>query len=442
MKIALVGQSGRDSDNPLANTSRLVNVYAENTTTGERILKSVLGMQVHTQLPAVLIRAMGSIDGEAYAVCGGRLWSVPSDGAARSLGAVTTGHASISGNNGSVTVQAGTRYFVWDGTTMTEPATGAFSAFGSVEYLDNYTVLTEAGGRRFQWSALANPNSLPGLNFSTADGADDKLVRAFALDGRLYLFKERSTEIWFNTGGSGPNAFQRVAGGVKGTGLRSHNLICRFDGGAFLVGSDNRASIAAGGQFQPVSTPAVETAIKEARPVACLSYEDEGHLFLCIIFQDAPAWCYDLTMGEWHERAEGVGLGPWSVSATARIGSEWAIGRNNGEISLLRRVNADGTLPMVREITTPTIRMDGGRALLREFEIFPSSGFEDGNVSLRLSRDGGATWTPDKTKALTRGAFDRRVIWRQLGMGRALTAKLRWTDPHDLCLSESARIAT
>ncbi|MTH33060.1 hypothetical protein GL279_00410 [Paracoccus limosus] len=440
MRFALVGQSGRDSDNPLGNTSRLVNIYAEKMTTGERALKSVLGMDPHVQLNGVLIRAMGVVDGVTYAILGGRLWRIRENGSASPLGQVTTGHASLSGNNGAVCIQAGTRYFVYD-SGMSEPATGAFSAFGSVEYIDNYTVLTEAGGRMFQWSDLADPKTLPGLNFSTADANDDKLVRAFALDGRLYLFKEHSTEIWYNTGASGAEAFQRVAGGVKGTGLKAHNLICRFDDGAFMVGSDNRASLIAGGQFQPISTPAVETAIRESLPVACLVYSDEGHTFLCIVLRDAPAWCYDLAMGEWHERAEGE-AGPWNVAASARLGDEWAIGRDSGEIAVLRRTNSDGGRPLIRELTTPTLRMDGARTVLREFEVFPSSGFRNGSISLRLSRDGGATWTPDKTRILTRGEFDDRAIWRNLGMGRALTAKLRWSDPYDLCLSENARIAT
>lgn len=443
MMVELVGQSGRDSDNVAANPARLVNVYAEKTVEGERVLKSVLGMDAHTQLDGVFVRAMGRVDGLTYAVCGGRLWRIGEDGAPMNLGAVDTSPASICGNNGYVCVQAGTRYFVYDPatSTMTEPAAGAFTAIGSVEFYGNYTVLTEAGGRRFQWSDLAEPGTLPGLNFSTADGKDDNLLRAMAMDGRLYLFKEESTEVWYNSGEAGAEAMVRMTGGVYDVGLRSRDLACRFEGGAFIVGNDNRAHLVSGGQFQPVSTPPVETAIKLHRPQACLTYSDEGHTFLALIFKDAPAWVYDLAMGEWHERAEGVNLGPWNVAASCKIGTEWAVGRNNGQVSILRRTNEDGSSPLVREITSRTLRMDGARAVLREFEIYPRQGFSAGTMDLHISRDGGATWTPPKPKSIGEtGQFGRRVIWKGMGQSRSLTAKLRWTDPADISLSTQARI--
>ena len=58
MMFDLVGQSGRDADDPSVNPSRLVNVYAERTTDGVRVLKSVLGMAPHSQLDGVFIRAL------------------------------------------------------------------------------------------------------------------------------------------------------------------------------------------------------------------------------------------------------------------------------------------------------------------------------------------------------------------------------------------------
>lgn len=445
MLVELVGQSGRDPDNVSANPARLVNVYAERTTEGERVLKSVLGMDFHTQLDGVFVRSMGRVDGVTYAVCGGRLWRINTDGSSTALGDLDTGSASICGNNGYVCVQAGTRYFVYDPDTdtITEPAAGAFSDIGSVEFFGNYTILTEAGGRRFQWSDLADPTDLPGLNFSTADGKDDNLLRAFAMDGRLYLFKDESTELWYNTGEAGAEAMARVAGGVWDIGLLARNMICRFEGGAFIVGSDNRAHLVSSGGFQPVSTPPVETAIKLKRPQACLTYADEGHTFLVIIFKDCPAWCYDLATGEWHERAEGVNLGPWNVAASCLLGREWAIGRNDGQISILRRSNSDGPTPLTREITSRTLRMDGVRTILREFELFPQQGFSAGTINLHISRDGGSTWSLPKPKPIGgQGEYGRRIMWRQLGQARALTVRIRWTMPRDMCLSTQARIET
>ena len=443
--IEFVGQSARDSDNIAADPSRLVNLYREKSGTGVPWLKSVLGMTPVVTLPGVFITAMSNVDGRLYAVCGGRLYQVSADGSSNDIGSVDHGPASISGNNGLVAVQAGARFFVHDPAagTIIEPAAGAFQDAGSCEFFENYTILTELDGRMFQWSELADPTDLPGLNFSTADGRDDNIVRAFALHGQLYLFKQRSHELWFNAGGAGAEALARVAGGVRDVGLRARDLICRFVGGAFMVGSDNRAHLVAPGGLQPVSTPAVETAIKLQRPSACISYEDEGHTFVCIIFRDGPAWCYDIATGEWHERAYGAEIGPWPVSASANLGSDWAIGGNSGMVAVMRRANMDGSVPLVREATSQTLYLDGARAVLREFEIFARQGLDSADIRLSLSRDGGMTWTPWKLRSLGQvGQYGQRIIWRNQGQARQVTARLRWTEPHETTVSAQCRIQT
>lgn len=441
MLIEFAGQSERDSDNPQADPSRLINVYRERVGTGTAWLKSVPGMAPLAVLPGTFVTAMENVSDRLFAICAGDLHRIQADGSTELIGSVETGRASIAGNNGKVTVAAGGRYFVWDGTSLTEPVAGAFSEFGSVEYFDNYTVLTEAGGRRFQWSELADPTDLPGLSFSTADGRDDNLVRPMALHGHLVLFKERSHELWYNTGEAGANAFLRVAGGVRDVGLRAHDLITRFTGAAFMVGSDNRAHLVTPAGLQPVSTIAVETAIKLHGPQSCVSYEDEGHTFCAIIFRDAPAWVYDVATGEWHERASGTDLGRWVVSRSARLGREWVVGSAGGQISVLRRVNTDGPTPLVREATSQTLYLDGARGILRELELFPERGIVAAHMDLEISRDGGMTWTPPKPRPVGPvGQYGRRVIWRGLGQARQLNARIRWTEPFDMSLSTKARV--
>lgn len=443
MLVEFVGQSAKDSDNIVADPSRLVNCFRERAGDGVPWLKSVLAMMPHCDLPGVFVEAMGVVDGKLYAVCGGVLFQIMRNGSIAQLGDVDHGAASIAGNNGYVTVQAGTRYFVWDieNSTMTEPADGAFGGFGSVEFFGNYTILTQSGGRMFQWSALADPTDLPGLNFSTADGRDDNLVRAMALHGQLWLFKQESTERWYLTGGAGAEALERAAGGVSDVGLKGHGLICKFSGGAFMVGSDNRASLIGPGGLQPVSTPAVETAIKLHRPVKCVHYADEGHEMCAIIFRDAAAWVYDIATGEWHERAEGPALEPWRASVSAKFGDDWYVGRNDGRISIMQRSDIDGDQPLIREAVSRTLYMDGERAVLREMEFFARNGFSDAVGEIALSRDGGNTWGPWKARPFGGvGEYERRIIYRNQGMARRVTIKLRWTKAANINISAQCRV--
>jgi hypothetical protein len=442
--VEFVGQSGRDPDNIAAQPSRLVNMYREPVSAPEGrtvySLKSVLGLRTFAEVGGVFVRAMRQVNAALYVLCNGRVYEIADDGSVTDRGAADdSAQASISGNNGDVLFVTGGKYYRWNGTSLTEPTAGAFSSFGSVEFIGNYTVLTELNGRRFQWSDLADASDLPGLNFSTADGRDDNIIRALQINGYLYLFKETSYEVWYLTGGGGAEAFERSAGGVVDVGLKSFGLIERFDGGAAMVGDDGRFYLVSQG-LQPVSTPAVETAIAHCDPQAVITYEDEGHTFLAIVFTDCPAWVYDLATGEWHERAQGDDLSPWRVSVTARFGSKWYAARSGGEILEFARTNADGGLPLVRRAVSRPLYMDGRRFVCRELEIFPRQGFAAGSVMLRLSRDSGLTWGAPKVRSWGVGEYAKRIIWRQMGEFRQMVAELTISDAIECSLNATARV--
>lgn len=442
-QIEFVGQSARDGDNIAGNPSRLINAYREPITSGGRAaysIKSVLGTAPYLSSPGLFTRALAVVDGTMYSAAGGNLYRV---GAVLvDAGAIEDDeNTTISGNEGKVTVVAGGEYSLLDGVTMTNPTAGAFADFGAVDYLGGYTILTERNGIRFQWCDYANPASLPGLNFASADATDEKLTRPLVLNGLLYLFKPNSFEVWFPTNDAGAKAFMRQAGGVGEVGLKSFNLITRFPSGAFFVGSDNRAHIIAG-SVQPVSIPPVETALKQNRPRACFTYEDEGHTFCAITFVDGLAWVYDVATGEWHERAEGVQLQPWGVTCAAKWQGEWYCGHDDGSIRRFDRVSVDGTQPLIREVTSRTLYQDGARFPVSEVELFPRQGFTSGLIELFVSRDGGVTWSDAKPRTIGPvGNYGGRVIWRALGLCRNLTVRARVSEADAFTMLADGRVA-
>ena len=443
--LEFFGQSASDSDNIAANPARLLNCYREPVAGGGRsaaILKSVPGLAAFCETGGVFTRALGEIENQLYAVVGGRLYQINDAGAETDLGAIADDEdTTIAGNNGDVTIVANGQYYLWNGTTLTNPTAGAFSAFGSHDYIGNYTVLTEQGGRRFQWSDIADASDLPGLNFSTADGRDDNLIRPFAINGVLYLFKETSHEVWYITGQSGASAFERQAGGVVDIGLKAHNLITRIPGGAFFVGDDNRAHLVSGA-VQPVSIPAVETAIQTQTPRACFTYEDEGHTFCVITFRDCAAWVYDLALGEWHERAEGVLLDPWTATCSAKYRGSWYCGRDDGKILRFAQIGTDAGGPLVREATSRTLYQDGQRFTVSQLELFPRQGFQDATIEVEVSRDGGLTWSPPKPRVIGPiGAYAGRVMWRSLGQFRQITARVRYSEATPFTMQAEGRLA-
>lgn len=448
--VNFVVSSGRDADNVAGNTNRLVNCYLEKASEDKWFVKSVLGTEPHAQVTGVFVRCMQEIGGLLYVASGGRLWSVTRSGAVADLCEILDDeNTSISSNNDKIAVTAGAEYFVYDPATgiVTGPSGGAFDAASSVDFLGHYSVITEEGGRRFMWSDLADPETLNGLYFTTADGRDDLIIRGASLGALFVVFKEKSHELWYNTGGAGAEAFARVTGGVRDVGLAGFNLLCKLpsaaSGQAAFVGSDGRLYMFSGGSASAVSTPALETAIAQKEMRALLTYEDEGHTFVCLVFRDDVAWCYDLTTGFWHERAEGPRHSPWTARATAKMGDDWMIGQDGGKVSKFSRVNRDGPATLYRMAVSETLYMGGKRFIVRALELKPRQGFTGADVLLRLSRDGGLTWTLDKPMPMGGvGHYGRRLIWRNLGQARQLTAAIGWTAPVDVSFSTKAEVTT
>lgn len=442
-QLQFFGPSGRDADNRAANSARLTNCYLEPVALGGRTgfaVKAVPGMTGFVTVPGIFVRAMGEIGGLLYAISNGRLYSISTAGAVSDLGAVDDSpNATLTGNSGVVAMTVDGRYFILSGGVISEPAAGAFSAFGAAEFIGGYTVLTELNGRRFQWSALANAASLPGLNFSTADGRDDNAIRPFQINGALYIFKERSHEVWYITGQAGANVFERMTSGVIDVGLKAFGLICRTDLGAFMVGDDNRAYIIGEG-LSPVSNPAIETAIATENPQFCFTYDDEGHTFCGIAMKDGPARVFDVATGEWHERAYGGDFGPWPVVASARFGQRFHVALSGGQILSLGTARTDDGVPLLRRMVSRTLAMDGRRFTVSELEVFPRQGFDAASIMLRMSRDNGMTWGAPKVRAFTVGQYAKRVIWRTLGQFRQATAEITISDAADITMNAEGRV--
>lgn len=432
-KLEFAGQSARDQDNIAANPSRLINCYREPIVPGGRsgyAIKSAPGLTPVATLPGD-VRAMASVDGKLFVSINGGIYQIY-DGELSFLDDLPEGNDIImSGNNARVTITVGGGYVVLiptlSGLIITTPTPGAFTHASAHDYIGNYTVLTERNGRRFQWSDIANPTSLPALNFSTADGRDDNLVRPMGINGALYLFKETSHEVWYLTGGAGAEAFERQSGGVYDVGLKDKMLICKIPGGAFFIGDDGRANLLAGG-ITPVSTPAVEVSIAKSTPRACFMYEAFGHTFCAVLFADRPAWIYDIATGEWHERAESADLGAWQAKCSTKFEGAWYVGRNDGVLQF-GDVVTDVDVPMVRQITSRTLEVGRRFAVVDALEVFPRQGFNSHSLTLEVSRDGGLTWSAPKPATIgPLGNYGQRIIWRALGAARQFTARLTAPD--------------
>lgn len=447
MKAEFVGPSARDDKFPTGGTSRLINGYREPMVPGGRaphVLRAVPGMQSFASIPAVFARAAVLYDNKITTVVAGRLWSISADGALVNIGDVQAADdiVSIAVSTGIACVVSNRKYWTWNGTTLANPTTGAVTDAGSVAQLGNYVLVSEFNGRRIAWSNLAAPGTFGGLNFKSAEITAEPIIRLVTFKDALFVFKAGGYETWTVTGLSGPDAFARIDGAQGEPGLLAYNLVTTFPNGMAWVGTDGRLHVLGVG---PISTPPLEVAIETLGPKRLFFYEQRGHGFICLTFEDAPAWCYDTATGEWHERDQNGG--PWLATLSVKMGPDWYLGTDVGRFAKLGASCTDFGRPMVRRYVSNTIETDE-RFVIDAVEAFPRLGDVQGDgtpakITLKMSRDAGMTWGTAKDRDVgTTGAWENRLVWRGLGQFRRATLEVSQTGPVDIPMLSTLDVVT
>ena len=229
------------------------------------------------------------------------------------------------------------------------------------------------------------------------------------------------------------------------TGLKAFGLIAKIPGGAFFIGDDGIAYVTGGTtQLQPVSTPAVNEAIRINEATNCFYYEASGHKFCVIRFRDRPALCFDLATGLWHERAADEN-GAWGATSAARAFGEWRFSGFNGEIRTAAQTYQDAGAEMIRRAVSMPMGDGAARFIVRAVQIFGDAGAanigREASVMVRFSRDGGRSWGPFRTASMgALGQYGTRAVFRNCGQARVLVAEIRVTDPAPLALWSAAEV--
>jgi|GEM_PF-2341379 len=440
--LNFVTQSSRSADDIGYSPERLVNVYPEagpQNAKGPVVLRSVLGRATFATTSKPIVRAMEFFNNRIYLVSGGRLFSMQENATVTNHAAITDDVIStISSSGDLITIAAGGTYYVWnlDTSTLSTPGSGKITNVGTVGLMDHYTLLTEQGGDFIEWTTQADPETRNALFFARNESQNDDTLRV--MTDRLYpwFFGQTSTEVFYNTGLSGADAFLRVTGGALETGILAANLATKTEEGLFFIGDDKVAYLTIDAQLRAVSTPAVNEAIDGETPSHCFYYEDRGHRFCVVRFANRPAWIYDMATGLWHERSSGTNLAAWDViDAVKAWSSVWYCVTTDGTVYSMTRANTDVTDPLKRWMTSSSLYLEGNQFSISELELLGEFGesASEATIMFELSRDGGRTFGNVMTRSAgTLGDRELRVVLRALGRQRNFVVRVTVTDATDL----------
>jgi hypothetical protein len=409
--------------------------------------------------------------GSLFVVSGFQIFTVYFDGVnwiATLLGALSSGSSvvkaksTVYANRDAITVfvdqtiayAAFFKYSTLTTTFGTLAALGYVDVNGPthVELIDNFFIYNKFQSNQIFVSDFNSLNVSP-LSFASAEANPDYVQGHISNHNQLWIFKDRSTEIWQDTGNA-DFPFERIQGGIIEIGCYARYSIAKINGFVFWLGRTELGKgaiyAASGLTPQKISTGAVESAINSysgGAEITAYTYQTEGHSFYVLNFTQGT-WVYDLSTKLWHERAY-LNAGTLerhraNYHAFDPTTNYHFIGDyTTNSLYRLDDTNfTDNLNPIMRLRAAPFVSAGGNRVFCKALQIDMESGVgldaglqgSDPQVMMDYSDDGGHTfvsqiWTTIGGKIGGIGQYNTRVIWRRLGSFRSRVFRIKITDP-------------
>jgi len=390
----------------------------------------------------------------------GRVTAVAADPAFGTL-ATSSGTLSITDNGEEVLIVDDNQGYWANATTLASltTLTNGVDFPGNVPrigFIDGYFAAQKRSTNQWYLSKLYAP-TFDLADVASAESSPDRLFSLQTHRGEVWLFGDRSTEVWGNTGAI-DFPFQRNAAVQLPVGILAPHSVVASPTALYWLGNDTMGHTACwtteGYGLRRISTPAIEriwATYDSLTDAYAFGYYEEGHWFYLLTFPLAPStptttWCYDPTIGLWHERAyrnpSTGNLERWRGAAYLRVSRTHLIGDYaNGNIyGLDLDTYTDNGDPIQRLRRAPYIADDLQPLRHLRFQLDMEVGVGlnvaagqpgyDPLMTLKWSDDGGNTFTSGQTKAAGRyQQWGTRVLWTRLGASRSRVYEVSTTDP-------------
>jgi hypothetical protein len=261
-----------------------------------------------------------------YYVAGTNVYAVSSTWALTLLGNVLTssGIAYMADNgttillvdgsaNGYQIDMATNAFSLVSATTNAPPVDSGdvYGFFGAtrIDTLDGFMVLNQPGTRNF-YCTQNNNVIFDALNFAAKNGYSDNLITIIVTRREIWLIGERTTEIWFDAGGSA-FPFQIIPGPFVQHGCSAPLSVAQQDGVIYWLSQDQAGNFLVargeGYEAKSISTPAIVQEWATYPTVADAEgfcFQVGAHPFYQINFPTADkSWRWDESTQLWHEVA-------------------------------------------------------------------------------------------------------------------------------------------
>lgn len=443
----LTRRTGQNRSLPVS-AERLINLYAEQTQATAKapvVLHGTPGLKEFLDLGTnAPILGMHFFNNLLYVVSGNAVYTVNAGGIVTKIGDTGTIVKPVQILDNSVEV-----VILDNANGATATATDVsissiddpdFRNPSSMTFLDGYVIYTERETDVWFISDLRDARSYNALDFTRAEADSDKAVRAFATYKELWIFGERSIELYSNTGNPA-FPFETQQGASLQQGCGAVLSVAQIKNAITWLGEDGTVQSAVGYSPRKISTPAIDEKIRKIADISDaygFTYTQEGHDFYVLTFPGDFTICYDFTVGEWHER-KSFESPVWDVTS-----HEFAFGKNlvgsskNGKIYELDldTYTEDGE-EIERIVQTPPFWGEKNTIYLDRMEIDFEPGIgltlglgSDPICMLQRSSDGGKTFSNELFTGIGKiGEYKNTAVYRRLGSAKNMTYRIKITDP-------------
>ena len=355
------------------------------------------------------------------------------------------GRCSMAASPTELLIVDGTDGYLWDGTTFSVISDPDFPAATHVTWLDFYFIANDAGTGQFYISNLNDGSAWDALDFATAESSPDDLLAVYATLNELWLFGEKTTEVYYNSGNV-DFPFEQIPHGVMNIGIQAPHSIAENEAGELTWLSASRQGgydvVAAKlGGFRVLNDAAngwYLSDISTSSDAYAWIYTQAAHTFYVLTLPTEDAtMVYDYREQFWHRR-RAYGKGRHRAAGHAFFNGKHIVGdyllSSFYELDLETYDDNGAVIERIRR--GQIVHKDRLNLFLSrmEIEFEPGVGLVSGQGSdpqamLRYTRNG-KIWSSELWRSIGKiGEYDARCVWGPLGDGRQFQFEIKITDP-------------
>jgi hypothetical protein len=391
------------------------------------------------------IRGAHVVGHRLFVVSGPTVFQILNDASSTVVGTLETSVGTVKmehNANSELAIVDGRFVYVYDYSTsvFAKPDPQPVGQPTSIAFLDQYLIVSMQDSFFFALSDLNDAMTWNPVQLGAAEASPDFLQAVWTMHRQLYLFGELTTEIWYDAG-TNPFPFQSTSG-VIDWGLQAVDSVAQVADTIAWLGRHKQGSpggrvvVASGLDTTAISTPALEARWRSYPTTADafgFSYQMDGHDFYGITFlAGGETFVYDFMTQLWHERSS-YDLGAWRTRDVVRfINRMIATDRVTGNLyEISSDAHEDNGEPIVWSRRSPHYWAERKRLVVHKLEVEFEQGVTDAfvtapTVQLRVSKDGGHSWSNWMTEALGfTGQREARAQWYRLGQMRDIVFEIQ-----------------